>query len=123
MATDQQTGTAEAESLQRAAAPRAGEQDISVERALVQLPPEVSSVGAGAEQSAFINRIPIEIDVTIPIRQFQVRNVLALAVGQVIATRWMEGEDVPLAAHGTQLAWTEIEVIDQKLAVRITRLA
>ena len=70
-----------------------------------------------------MNRIPIEIDVVIPIRHFQVRNVLALAVGQVIATRWMEGEDVPLAAHGTQLAWTEIEVIDQKLAVRITRLA
>lgn len=112
-----------AESLQRVSALKAGAQEISVERALVQVPAEISSGGTGAEQSTFINRIPVEIDVTIPIRQFQVRNVLALAVGQVIATRWMEGEDVPLAAHGTQLAWTEIEVIDQKLAVRITRLA
>ena len=30
---------------------------------------------------------------------------------------------MPLTAHGTQLAWIDIEVIDQKLAVRITRLA
>ena len=70
-----------------------------------------------------IKRIPIEIDVAIPIPRFQVRNVLALAVGQVIGTGWVDGEDVPLAAHGAQLAWTEIEVIDQKLAVRITRLS
>ena len=123
MATDQQTGIAGAESIQRTAAPRAGAQETSPERALVQLPAQISSGGTGAQQGALINRIPIEIDVVIPIRHFQIRNVLALAVGQVIATRWMEGEDVPLAAHGTQLAWTEIEVIDQKLAVRITRLA
>jgi hypothetical protein len=34
----------------------------------------------------------------------------------------VEGEDMPLGARGTQLAWTEFEVVDQKLAVRITRL-
>ena len=123
MATDQQTGMAGAESLQRTAAPRAGAQETSAERALVQLPAEISSGGTGAPPTTLMNRIPVEIAVVIPIRHFQVRNVLALAVGQVIATRWMEGEDVPLAAHGAQLAWTEVEVIDQKLAVRITRLA
>ena len=29
---------------------------------------------------------------------------------------------MPLAARGAQLAWTEFEVVDQNLAVRITRL-
>jgi len=30
---------------------------------------------------------------------------------------------MPLAARDTQLAWTEFEVVESKLAVRITRLA
>ena len=30
---------------------------------------------------------------------------------------------MPLGAPGAQLAWSEFEVIDQRLAVRITRLA
>jgi len=51
-----------------------------------------------------------------------VRNLLTLTVGQVIATQWIEGEDMPLGARGAQLAWTEFEVIEHKLAVRITRL-
>jgi len=70
-----------------------------------------------------IRRIPIEVDVAIPIRKFRVRNLLSLSAGQVITTPWVEGEDLPLGARGAQLAWTEFEVIDQKLAVRITRMA
>ncbi len=93
-------------------------QEISQARLASEIPDSC----AGERRSA-IKRIPVEIDVSIPIRRFRVRDVLALKEGQVIATRWLEGEDMPLAAHGTQLAWTEIEVIDQKLAVRITRLA
>lgn len=67
-------------------------------------------------------RIPVEVDVAVPIRKFRVRNLLALDRGQVIETQWLDGDDLPLGARGAQLAWTEFEVIDQKLAVRITRL-
>lgn len=94
---------------------------MSRELTQARLPAEVMGGGAAERRSA-IRRIPVEIDVSIPIRRFRVRDVLALNEGQVIATRWLEGEDMPLSAHGTQLAWTEIEVIDQKLAVRLTRL-
>jgi len=51
-----------------------------------------------------------------------VRNLLTLTSGTVIASKWVNGDDLPLAARGAQLAWTEFEVIDQLLAVRITRL-
>ncbi|WP_109484663.1 FliM/FliN family flagellar motor switch protein [Occallatibacter savannae] len=78
---------------------------------------------AATEERSGVRRIPVEVDVSVPIERFRVRDVLALSQGQVIVTRWMEGEDMPLAAHGTQLAWSEIEVIEQRLAVRITRLA
>ena len=46
-----------------------------------------------------------------------------LSPGQVIETQWAHGEDMPLAAGAVQLAWSEFEVIDAELAVRITRLA
>jgi flagellar motor switch/type III secretory pathway protein FliN len=70
-----------------------------------------------------VMRLPVELDVVVPIREFRVRHLLALAPGQVIESRWRNGEDVPLAAGDVQLAWSEFEVIDTQLAVRVTRLA
>lgn len=67
-------------------------------------------------------RLPVELDVAVPVEEFRVRNLLALEPGNVIATQWSYGEDVPLAAGEVQLAWSEFEVIDNQLAVRITRL-
>jgi flagellar motor switch protein FliN/FliY len=67
-------------------------------------------------------RLAVELDVSIPAREFRVRNLLALEPGQVIRTQWQQGEDMPLAARGAHLAWSEFEVIDSRLAVRIARL-
>lgn len=119
METGGQTGSAGEQRLERSALTT---EQMSREMTQARLPAEISHRDAG-EQRAAIKCIPVEVDVSIPIHRFRVRDVLALKEGQVIATRWLEGEDMPLAAHGTQLAWTEVEVIDQKLAVRITRLA
>lgn len=67
--------------------------------------------------------IPVELDVAIPVRAFRVRNLLVLEPGQVIETGWENGEDLPLASGQVQLAWSEFEVQENNLAVRITRLA
>jgi flagellar motor switch protein FliN/FliY len=99
-----------------------GMQAILPEGAMIHSPSNGHGDSEPGGSEAITGRIPIEIDVAIPIRDFRVRKLLALAPGQVIATLWAEGEDMPLAARGAQLAWTEFEVIDQKLAVRITRL-
>jgi flagellar motor switch protein FliN/FliY len=40
----------------------------------------------------------------------------------VIETQWNHGEDLPLAAGEVEVAWSEFEVVEAKLAVRITRL-
>ena len=69
-----------------------------------------------------IRRLPVELDVMVPVRDFRVRNLLALEPGQVIESQWGNGDDVPLSAGAVRLAWTEFEVIDNQLAVRITRL-
>ncbi len=58
-----------------------------------------------------------------PVREFRVRHLLALAPGQVIESQWSHGNDLPLAAGDVQLAWSEFEVVETQLAVRVTRLA
>jgi flagellar motor switch protein FliM len=70
-----------------------------------------------------LGRLPVELEVAVPAREFRVRNLLALERGQVIETQWAQGEDLPLSAGNVQLAWSEFEVVDAQLAVRITRLA
>ena len=66
--------------------------------------------------------LPVELDVAVPVRGFRVHNLLALEPGRVIESQWANGEDVPLASGSVQLAWSEFEVIDSQLAVRLTRL-
>lgn len=96
--------------------------ELAAEMALVhtlQAPVE----GAAMVLSAAIARLPVELDISVPVRDFRVRNLLALEPGQVIETQWAHGEDLPLAAGDVQLAWSEFEVVDSQLAVRVPRLA
>jgi hypothetical protein len=67
-------------------------------------------------------RLPVELEVGIPLSDFRVRNLLAIEAGTVVASQWGHGDDVPLGAGDVQLAWSEFEVVDTKLAVRLTRL-
>ena len=79
--------------------------------------------GGSIPLNAAVARLPVELEVAIPLRGFRVRNLLNLGADQVIETQWAYDEDMPLAAGEVQLAWSEFEVIDSKLAVRITRIA
>ena len=77
---------------------------------------------SGLALSAAVARLPVELDVAVPVRGFRVRHLLAMEAGTVIETQWAHGEDMPLAAGSVQLAWSEFEVVDTTLAVRVTRL-
>lgn len=80
-------------------------------------------VGAESAFKPLVMRLPVELEVSVPVRDFRVRNLLALAPGQVIESQWSNGNDLPLAARDVQLAWTEFEVMESRLAVRVTRVA
>ena len=67
-------------------------------------------------------RLPVELEVAIPLRDFRVRTLLALRTGALVESQWVHGEDVPLGSADVQLAWTEFDVVDTQLAVRLTRL-
>jgi len=75
------------------------------------------------QPGAPIARLPVELNVVVPVRNFRVRNLLALDPGQVVESYWSHGEDLPLTSGAVQLAWSEFEVVDTRLAVRVTRLA
>ncbi len=84
-----------------------------------------SSPEKNAEKPVFpasILRLPVDLAVCVPVREFRVRQLLALAPGQVIETQWNHGDDLPLAAGDVEVAWSEFEVVETRLAVRITRL-
>lgn len=96
--------------------------EMPMEAALVPSPRLNEFRGAFASRPHMLS-LPVEVDVTLPAKMFRVRDLLALESGRVIETEWAPGEDLPLGARGAQLAWSEFEVVDSKLAVRITRLA
>ena len=91
-------------------------------QALVPVP----RVAEEDEENAFsreVTQLPVELDVAVPVRDFRVRHLLALVPGQLIESHWSHGDDVPLAAGEVQLAWSEFEVAETQLMVRVTRLA
>lgn len=67
--------------------------------------------------------LPVGLVVAVPVRDFRVRQLLHMSPGVVIETLWGHGEDIPLGSGEVQLAWCEFEVVDARLAVRVTRLA
>ena len=96
--------------------------EIAAEKAMVPTAHRPAEA-EGSELRAPVARLPVELDVSVPVRNFRVRNLLALEPAQVIESAWGHGEDVPLASGAVQLAWSEFEVVDTQLAVRVTRLA
>ena len=68
-------------------------------------------------------RMPVELEVGVPVRNFRVRDLLRLAPGWVVESEWGHDADLPLMAGRVQLAWSEFEVVETQLAVRLTRLS
>jgi len=83
-------------------------------------PPELEA--DGKLQLERIAALPVQLDVRVPLADFRVADLLALAPGQVVASEWPSSDDVPLSCGDVRLVWTEFEVVDQTLAVRVTRL-
>lgn len=77
---------------------------------------------AATEVDARLERLRMQIDVMVKVRSFRVEDLLALEPGSVVETIHEHSQDVPLWCGGALLAWGEFEVVEQRLAVRMTRL-
>ena len=69
-----------------------------------------------------LSRIPLRLTAAVPVARFKVRDLLALAAGVVVPTAWPSTEDVPLRLGHVQLSGSEFEVVEGRMAVRLTRL-
>lgn len=70
-----------------------------------------------------LDRLPMQLDVMVRLRSLRVADLLSLTQGSVVETVHDHGQDVPLCCGGTLLLWGEFEMVEQRLALRITRLA
>jgi flagellar motor switch protein FliM len=69
-----------------------------------------------------LDRLPMQLDVTVKVQSFRVQDLLAMEAGTVLETVHEHTQDVPVRSGGALLVWAEFEVLDQQLAVRVTRL-
>jgi flagellar motor switch protein FliN/FliY len=69
-----------------------------------------------------VSRMTVLTSAAIPVAGFKVRNLVHLQVGQIVESAWAHTEDIPLHAARVHVAWSEFEVVDQNLMIRLTRL-
>jgi flagellar motor switch protein FliM len=70
-----------------------------------------------------LSGLTVAMTAGVMLKGFKIRDLLRLQTGQVIESACPETEDVPLKIGQVQVAWSEFEVVDQQLMVRLTRLA
>jgi flagellar motor switch protein FliN len=70
-----------------------------------------------------VGPLPCLLTVEISVPGFTVADLVHLERGRIITTRSTVGQDVPLRVNGELIAWSEFEVVQNRLAVRLTELA
>jgi flagellar motor switch protein FliN len=70
-----------------------------------------------------VEGLPCLLSIEIPVPGFTVADLVRLMSGRLIDTRWTVGEDVPLRINGELIAWSEFEIVNNHVAVRLTELA
>ncbi len=66
--------------------------------------------------------LPCTLALEVPVVGFTVGSLLALKEGSLVQTDCSQSSDIPLHVNGVLMAWTEFEVVGERLAARITEL-
>jgi flagellar motor switch protein FliN/FliY len=69
-----------------------------------------------------LSQLRVSLRAAVGLNRFRVRDLLALEEGQVFESLTPDTEDVAVMVGQVQLGWSEFEVTDQRMAVRLTRL-
>jgi len=67
--------------------------------------------------------LPCRLTVSMEIPHFTIRELLELGVNSLLDTRRREGAHVPVNVNGVMVGWAEFDVIDGRLAVRMTEMS
>jgi len=85
--------------------------------------PVAASPGPEQDLAETWGWLPCQVSLEIPIINFTVGDLLRLGKDSIAETACLSTSDIPLRANGLLIAWTEFEVIGDRLALRITELA
>jgi flagellar motor switch protein FliN/FliY len=66
--------------------------------------------------------LPCELCVALEVPQFTIRDLLSLGINSLVTTRRREGAHVPVLVNDVMVGWAEFDVIDGRLAVRMTEM-
>ena len=69
-----------------------------------------------------VQNLPCSLTLDLPLPGVKVKDLLQLQPGSVLDSGWKVGADLPLRVNGTLVAWSEFEVVGQRLAARVTEL-
>jgi flagellar motor switch/type III secretory pathway protein FliN len=67
--------------------------------------------------------LPCTLTLEVPVVRFTIGDLLSLQEGSIVETACHHTSDVPLRVNQLLIGWTEFDVIDDHLAVRITEQA
>jgi flagellar motor switch/type III secretory pathway protein FliN len=64
--------------------------------------------------------LPCTLTLEVPVVCFTIADLLALTEGSIVETACHHTSDVPLRVNQLLIGWTEFEVVEDRLAVRLT---
>jgi flagellar motor switch/type III secretory pathway protein FliN len=67
-------------------------------------------------------KLRVTLRAVVAMNRFKVRDLLSLEEGQVFESVSPDSDDVSLLIGQMQVGWSEFEIMDQKMALRLTRL-
>lgn len=66
--------------------------------------------------------LPCQLYVALEIPHFTVRDLISLSTNSLVDTERREGAHVPVLVNSVMVGWAEFDVIDGRLAVRMTEM-
>jgi flagellar motor switch/type III secretory pathway protein FliN len=92
--------------------------------ALARIVPEMPWMTRIEEHPSWeiLSQLRVTLRASVALNRFKVRDLLTLKEGQVFESVSPETEDVAVMVGKVQLGWSEFEVPEQRMAVRLTRL-
>lgn len=66
--------------------------------------------------------LPCELSVGLEVPHFTIRDLLGLDINSLVDTGRREGAHVPVLVNRVMVGWAEFDVIDSRLAVRMTEM-
>jgi flagellar motor switch/type III secretory pathway protein FliN len=90
---------------------------------LAEEKPSIAPVQARKNRVEDFGWLPCQLSLEIPVVKFTVGDLLRLGKESIVETGCASTDDIPLRANGLFVAWSEFEVIGNRLALRITELA